>query len=340
MKASGLAIRRNGAGKTMSARKVWFHRQYEGLAGGHLKHSHYFGHVARMPGFAPRIAFSGAKPEAALLRERRRLWPGLFRRAARWRPQRSDLLFIAGTDWRYLDEQGLAALPCPRINLVQGLRHAHPNTELCGYLGRRAIRICVSQEVADALAATGRVEGPILTIPNGIELAPANPAGRGFAAAWAARPRTAAILGCKRPNLAKALAERLATMGIQCPAVTEFRPRPAFLELLAASQIAVCLPLKQEGFYLPALEALASGCLLVTQDCIGNRSFCRHEDNCLIAGPSPESLAAAVKTAMQLPAPERLRMLRRAAATAAQHSLSTERRHFHAILKQIDPLWR
>ena len=129
-------------------------------------------------------------------------------------------------------------------------------------------------------------------------------------------------------------------MGVQCTAVTEFRLPAAFLELLAASQIAVCLPLKQEGFYLPALEALASGCLLITQDCIGNRSFCRHEDNCLIAGPSPESLAATVKTAMQLPAPERLRLLRRAAATATEHSLAAERRRFHVTLKEIDPLWR
>ena len=324
----------------MSARKVWFHRRHEGLTGGHLKHSHYFGHVVRQPGFAPRIAFSGAPPEAALLRERRRLWPGALRRAARWRPQRGDLLFIAGTDWRYLAEQGLDALPCPRINLVQGLHHAHPGTELYGYLTRRSIRICVSQEVQDAVAATGRVEGPILTIPNGTDLAPADPAGRGFAAAWAARPRTATIVGCKRPNLAKALAECLAEMGIQCSAVAEFRQRAAFLELLAASQIAVCLPYKQEGFYLPALEALASGCLLVTQDCIGNRGFCRHDDNCLIAGPSPESLAGAVKTAMQLPAPARMRMLRRAAATAVEHSLAAERNRFHAVLEEIDQLWQ
>lgn len=324
----------------MGVRKVWFHRRYQGLTGGHLKHSHYFGHVVRMPGFAPRIAFTDAPSEDALLGERRRLWPGAFRCAARWQPKRGDLLFIAGTDWRYLAEQGLDALLCPRINLVQGLGHAHPGSELHGYLTRRSIRICVSREVQDAIAATGRAEGPILTIPNGTDLAPADPAGRGFAAAWAARPRAAAIVGCKRPHLAKTLAKCLAGMGIQCSAIAEFRPRAAFLELLAASQIAVCLPYEQEGFYLPALEALASGCLLVTQDCIGNRGFCRHEDNCLIAGASPESLAEAVKTAMQLPAPVRMGMLRRAAATAIEHSLAAERRRFHALLKEIDQLWR
>ena len=32
---------------------------------------------------------------------------------------------------------------------------------------------------------------------------------------------------------------------------------------------------------------MASGCLTVTLDCVGNRGFCRHDENCLIAEHSP-----------------------------------------------------
>ena len=57
------------------ARTVWFHRAYRGLTGGELKHAHYFAHTREMPGFAARIAFTGAPLDASREAERRRLWP-------------------------------------------------------------------------------------------------------------------------------------------------------------------------------------------------------------------------------------------------------------------------
>ena len=75
-------------------------------------------------------------------------------------PGRADILFLAGLDWRYLIDNGFDALPNPRINLIQHVRHAHEGTELHGYLRQRAVRICVSEEVAQALYATGQVNGP------------------------------------------------------------------------------------------------------------------------------------------------------------------------------------
>ena len=322
-------------------RTVWFHRDYQGLTGGHVKHSHYFDHVLRMPGFAPKIAFRGEPSNESHALERRALWPaGDEGPAARWEPGRRDVLFLAGVDWRYLAESGLESLPHPRINLIQGIRHAHEGTELHRYLAHRAIRICVSREIADAISATGRVEGPILTIPNGIDVQPTAPAEEDLAAAHRTRPRPITILGYKRPDLARALSRRFDEERIAHLPATEFLDRRRFLERLAESRVAVCLPLAEEGFYLPALEAMAAGCLVVTLDCIGNRGFCRHEENCLIAEPGPDSLFDAAKKALDLPAPEREVLLRRARDTAAGHSLDTERARFHAVLEDVDRLWR
>ena len=93
----------------------------------------------------------------------------------------------------------------------------------------------------------------------------------------------------------------------------------------------MCLPLEREGFYLPALEAMASGCLVVTLDCIGNRGFCRHDANCLVAEHDPESLFRATRRVLAMAVPERERMHRQAGDTAAGHSLEAERSRFARI---------
>ena len=321
-------------------RTVWFYRDHVRLSGGHLKHSHYCDHVQRMPGFAPRITFSMEPSNESLARERGRLWPaGDGVMAERWEPADRDVLFLAGVDWRYLYGSGLETLANPRVNLIQGVRHAREGTELHRYLSERAVRICVSQEVADAITATGRTNGPVLTIPNGIDVAPFVSAGGGSPAGFDGRRRPVTIVGYKRPELARKLSERLDAANVEHLLVRDFLDRSAFLALLGESRIAVCLPLEREGFYLPALEAMASGCVVVTLDCIGNRGFCRHEDNCLLAGHDAESLFRATYRALAMVVPERERMHRHALDTVAGHSLEAERLRFHAILDDVDRLW-
>jgi glycosyltransferase involved in cell wall biosynthesis len=51
----------------------------------------------------------------------------------------------------------------------------------------------------------------------------------------------------------------------------------------------------REGFGLPPLEAMASGCAVVTTDCGGVSDFARHDENCLMVPPGdPAALAAAI----------------------------------------------
>ena len=322
-------------------RRVWFHRGPAPLSGGQVKHAHYFGHVRGMAGFTPRITFSREAPSAFHACARRRLWPAAGAEVAeRWDPGPRDLLFLAGTDWRYLATRGLGASEHPRINLVQGLQHAWEGGELHGYLSERAVRVCVSHEVAAAISATGRVRGPVLTIPNGTDVAPFEPAADGAPAGYEARSAPVAIVGYKRPELARALSGRLDAEGIEHVLHSGLLGRSEFLASLAGSRIAVCLPDPAEGFYLPAIEAMASGALLVTLDCIGNRGFCHDHWNCIIAEPDSGSLARAVRHAIAMPPAERGRMHGHARATALAHSLDLERKRFHAILADIDRLWR
>ena len=324
---------------TPPTRTVWFHRRYERLTGGHVKHAHYYGHVAQLPGHTRRILFGG-KPEAGLLaREQAILWPTTpDERVDRWRPGERDVLFLAGTDWRYVARAGLDGIPNPRINLIQHVRHGHAGTELHGFLAQRAVRICVSDEVAQAIHATGRVNGAVFTIPNGTECS-ASPVDCRGAEGFDGRPETAAIVGYKRQDLAAALSDLLDEGGIAHITLDGFINRDAFLGLLERTRVAVCLPRSEEGFYLPALEAMAKGCTLVTLDCVGNRGFCRNGYNCLVAEDDPAQLARATMKAVSMPLPDRRRLHANAAATVDSHSLQAERRRFHELLLDIDRIW-
>ena len=250
------------------------------------------------------------------------------------------MFFLGGVDWRYLVGNGFDVLDNPRINLVQQIRNLRKGTELYRNLSERAIRVCVSQEVADAVVATGRANGPVLTVPNGIDLTQFVSSGEGSAAEYEARRPQATIIGYKNPDTGRALSEGLDAEGIQHLLVTDFLDRGAFLGLLSESRVAVCLPRAEEGFYLVALEAMASGCTVVTQDCVGNRGFCRHAENCLLAEHDAKSLLGMTKRALAMGAPQRGRLHARARSTAVEYSLDVEKVRFHAILSDIDRLWR
>jgi GT2 family glycosyltransferase/glycosyltransferase involved in cell wall biosynthesis len=47
-----------------------------------------------------------------------------------------------------------------------------------------------------------------------------------------------------------------------------------------------------EGFALPPLEAMATGCAVVCTDAHGNRDFCVDGENCLMPEPNPEAVSA------------------------------------------------
>jgi glycosyltransferase involved in cell wall biosynthesis len=96
--------------------------------------------------------------------------------------------------------------------------------------------------------------------------------------------------------------------------------------------VAVTLPRRREGFFLPAIEAMALGTIAVCPDCIGNRSFCRDGDTAFRTPYDLDALVAATLAALALD-PARADALRTAAAAEARrHSIDAERSAFLRIL--------
>ena len=109
-------------------------------------------------------------------------------------------------------------------------------------------------------------------------------------------------------------------------------PRREYLALFGRAEIAVPLPVQAEGFFLPALEAMAMGAVVVCPDCGGNRSFCRDLVTCLRPEYRLEAIVAAVEAALGMPAAARAAIRAAAAGEVDRHDLDREREAFLALL--------
>ena len=224
----------------------------------------------------------------------------------------------------------------PVINLIQGFRHTRPQSPAFEFLRHRAIRLCVSPELEQALTGLDVVRGPVITIPIGLDLERLPHRARSSSAS-----STALVLAVKAPHLGAAVAERLRRRGHTVMLVDRLVPREQLIEGLAGARVSVHLPALVEGAYLPALESMALDTLVVCPDCVGNRSFCRDGETCLVPERTEAALAAGGRRAARRPAPERPRVLleggRRRGAAATRSG--EERRAFLAILDRVGELW-
>lgn len=311
-----------GVGTLMHAdrRTILFRRDFHGLTGGHLKVWDYYRHARHSAAFQPRIFLT-----ADSLRDRSNPWQGMSPPPLdEWRPDAAALLFLAGLDWEAVPDPA----PVPVINLVQGVRHADADDPRRRFLSRPAIRICVSDEVAAAIRATGIVNGPIHVIPNGIDTG-------AFSARPAARDIPLLIAGQKNPDVAAAVATRLADAGIAVECLTHAVDRTTFLGLLGRARVAVLLPLDREGFFLPAIEAMAMGAVVVCPDCVGNRGFCRDAETCFRPDYTLDAIVHAAISAVGLDDAEILALQTAAEAEVARHGIEAERARFLRILDAL-----
>lgn len=308
---------------------VLFFRNFHKFQGGHLKVWHYFNHVLSSPEHTARIEFS---PESNWNLE------NPWRNAREYVVDspgsvRPDVFFVGGRDWEMLDRHPEANVNIPVLNLVQHMRHTNKESTRFEFLSRKAIRICVSEEVAQAVRETGLARGPILVIPDGLDLenlpAPSS----------ANYDVDVLILAMKRPKLGEKLKSRLEKPGRRVELQSQPLPRSEFLDRIRRARTTLFLPNRTEGFYLPALEGMALGTLVVCPDCIGNRSFCLPGYNAFRPFYKIGDLVQAVEAVLTLPADRAQQFRTNARQTAEAHSLPREREAFLDVLRCVDRLW-
>ncbi len=326
--SSRLTVGSGSAGARFMARTVLFHRKYRRFHGGHLKVWHYFNHVLAAPGFDARVLFdidSSWDSSNPWSNARDKVIPSLSEIAP-------DAIFVAGRDWQRLEAIGLLDRGLPILNLIQHTRHADDWSIQSRYLDQKAIRICVSEEVAAAVARSGS-RGPIVVIPNSIDVPIVETPG------GSSRPCDLLIAGLKQPGMAERARAHFAAQGFAVEALTDHQERDSFLESMGRARVTLFLPNEEEGFYLPALEGMALGTLVVCPDCVGNRSFCIPGQNAFRPDFVFEALIEATESALALPATRAHALLSNARETARAHSPEAEQKAFVRVLENLDDLW-
>lgn len=309
-----------------------FHRDYRGYTGGHGKVRDYIAHVDAHPAWQAAVYLTPGSLRGAdnpFLDV-----PGL---TDRWAPQAADALLLGGMDWNALPGPASPAddadpVRMPIVNLVQHVRHADPDHPLHAFLPRRAIRVCVSTAVAEAIRATGRVDGPVRVIAAAVDVADLARVG-----AMPVR-RDVFVDAVKQPVLGEQVATALRREGLDVGLHAGRCERTGYLASMAEARIVVTLPDPVEGFYLPGLEALAMGRELVQYDCLGSRDYLCDGVNALVPARDAASIVRAV---LRLHADRALgeRLRAGAGATAAAFDLPAERAQVHALLDELDGLW-
>jgi hypothetical protein len=313
-------------------KRVVFLRDFRAFRGGHLKVFHYFEHVRSSPHYEARIRFS----EDSVWDQSNPWWRLPDSVLEPGEDMRADVIFLAArSDWLVLDASQRAHSPVPIINLIQGFRHVKPQEQASRFVANRAIRICVTPELEQALQSAGGATGPIFTVPIGLDLEslPAPPEPRD-------RDIDCVILAVKDRRLGRSLARDLERAGHSVLLIEDLLERERLMSAIARSRVSVHLPAVDEGAYLPALECMALGTLVVCPDVTGNRSFCRDGETCLMPPRDRSSLFEAARRLLALgpSAAEELRLAAR--AESAAHTLSAERASFLEILDRVEELWR
>jgi glycosyltransferase involved in cell wall biosynthesis len=311
-------------------RTVLFYTSFHKFTGAYLKVWDYFNHVLSSPGhsalvsLAEPIVWDETNPWG---QARDRIVPGD-------RQVEADIAFHSGMSWLQVEPDERDHPSVPVINLIQHVRHADPDNPRYRFLSHRAIRICVAPEVAEAIAATGLTRGPIVTIPDAIDFELVASASR------AQRDIDILVVAVKEPELGARMSERLARRGRRIELVQRLLPRSEFIDRLGRSKVTLFLPNRKEGegFYLPALEGMAAGTVVVCPDCIANRSFCLPGVNCFRPDYDDEQLLEATEAA--LAEHDALGSMRESAlSTAREHDLPREREAFLDVLGRVDELW-
>jgi hypothetical protein len=216
------------------------------------------------------------------------------------------------------------------IHLVQNTRHANPQFA-DGYalrlLARPMARIMVAHEVMHACRPHLNGESSSTTI---VEAHDWNYFHRSRSGGWGDLLRVAyttwkSDLGLK---VQRAMEQPFRFRSIRRTASwTEVR------ELLHWCDVFLCCPGPEEGFYLPGLEAMAAGAIVLTPDVGGNRAYARFGENCVqVPFEDVESTVSALQDVQRWPAGRVHEMRERAYASLTAHTLDRERESFGQLL--------
>ncbi|MXY05641.1 MAG: glycosyltransferase [Gammaproteobacteria bacterium] len=245
-----------------------------------------------------------------------------------------DLVFSFITHKPYLRSQGAWRDEVPIMRLQQGFRGMDPARPSYHRQSDRIITISVGHGIGRAFRALcphsiNRV------IPNAVDAEQITRLTAGVR-----KEEVLTIFGYKNPRMAERIRRRIAgTASVPVRLLPHFMDRPLYLRALAESAFALLIPGRVEGFYLPVLEAFATGTLVVCPDARGNRDTLRDGFNGVMPAYDEENIAAGVMRLLSAGEAEQHRWLRNGQLTLNAHAPEIERAEFRRLVDECATLW-
>ena len=292
-----------------------FYRDYQRYTGGHQKFRDYLEHTAALPNV-----------ECSLFVENScSIMPNLFESIPNvssthaYQPENADVVFLAGMDWNvYLKHKR----PGQKVvNLIQHVRHADPTHPLHSFLKHKALRICVSEAVREAIQPFAN--GDCVTIKMGHTIP----------AITKDKKWELYILGKKNPKMAGIIEHWAVQNSVKVHSDIGLVARETVFSKFAEARVALVLPNPTEGFFLPGIEAMALADRVVVPDCVGNREYCQPYTNITLCDYNEKSCIKALEFAFErlntsMQTFEKFRGVRR----ANNYNMQIERSRYHKLL--------
>jgi hypothetical protein len=221
------------------------------------------------------------------------------------------------------------------VHIVQGVRHANPDWlggQPLRTLARPASRISINSIVGDAIAPylDGRGLHRVINAGHDLEFfAQRRSGGLGDVV-------NVAYTTWKSP-VGDRVAERLAgDPRFEFRAIRETVSWVELRELYQWADVFLCAPGPEEGLYLPGLEALAAGLLVVSPDVGGNMSYCRPGSNCVMVGyEDVDGYVAALESITRMSVARIGDMRLAGSDVCREFDLAQERTEFHRYLDDV-----
>ncbi len=263
-----------------------------------------------------------------------------FLEGLRIAPEVDDLVFFSwpthGVD---IAARLPAGFPLPRIiHIIQNVRHANPRFAdgfAVRMLSRPMSRIVINDQVLDAIR-------PFLDDRHPTEVIPL-----GHRTEYFAQERSGGLGSPLRVGYTT----WKSAVGHEVRAQLEHDPRFTFRaiedevdwatlrDLYHWCDVFLGTPNVEEGFYLPGLEAMAAGAIVVISDAGGNMTYCRFDENCLgVAFEDADGYVAALEE-LASASDARIQEIRRAGdQRVKRHDLAREQASFAELVQKIDHL--
>lgn len=301
-----------------------FFRNYEKYTGGHKKFYDYLNHTKAIEGVKCKL----------FVQNDCKVMPGLFsdipdvQYQHEYNPNTCNVVFLAGMDWQYY-------LPHRRsedviVNLVQHVRHGDNTHPLFNFLQYKALRLCVSEAVKDAIAPYANGRCVIVPIGHDIPYLQLD------------KEYDLYILAKKNVNFGKAIAKWAESKGLAYKLHDCLVSKEEVSVAMAKSRVSLVLPNPTEGFFLPGIEAMALSDRAVVPDCIANREYCLENTNAIMCDYSIETVRMTISRSLELLETSMQQHQKlRGEALARSYTITKEREIYHQLIREhVLPLCR